>query len=198
MDRLKTDDEYGYVVDLKYDRELPAGHTINIKNISTEIDALKKMFDRYMDTSTIEKACDIASHKIDFSVSFLDPMIIIMNSKMIETMKYLDDVEVQLQDISHRIIKPSLSGKVMSKEEKLKIYDMQEELLLRRRNLKDALSMQKVFIDNMEKTRNFNLSMNQRKYRPKSERFQPDPDFYIGKAADKYKEETRVDTSVSS
>lgn len=193
--KLKTDEEYGYTVSLNQDRPLPEGHDIfNFGTTKNEVAALSKIFNKYMNTTTLESTCKIPEYKIDFSLNFLDTMIIIVGKKMEQTIQYLEDIETQLNDISHRIIKPSLSGRVMTKEDKLKIYDMQEELLMRRRNIKDALSMQKVFIENMEKTRNFNLAMNQRMYSPKSERFQNDPGFYIDKKINK---ETRVNTEVS-
>lgn len=194
-DKLKKDEEYGYTVSLNEGRPLPEGHDIfNFGATKNEVAALSKIFNKYMNTTTLESTCKIPEYKIDFSLNFLDAMILIVTKKMEQTMQYLDDIETQLNDISHRIIKPSLSGRVMSKDDKLKIYDMQEELLMRRRNIKDALSMQKVFIENMERTRNFNLAMNQRMYSPKSERFQGDPGFYIDKKINK---ETRVNTEVS-
>jgi hypothetical protein len=199
MGQLKTDETYGYAVDLKYGRELPYGHKLDTRGIRTDVDALRKILDLYLDTSTMESTMDITNHKIDFSVTFLDAILLIVSEKLTKAFEYLADVDAQLQDISHRIIKPSLSGQAMGKEDKIAIYDMQEDLLIRRRNLKDAISILKVMQENIEKTRNFNLSMNNRMYRPKSERFQPDPDFYIGKAADKNKpEDTRINTDAVS
>lgn len=180
MDIFKPDKDFGVNISLTEDRSLPKGHKIfNLQYTDTEVDAIKKILDKYVNTSTLESACELNNHKIDFSITFLDSMIIIMTKKFEETEKYLKDVESELNDINHRIIKPTLSGNPLTKEEKIKIFDMQEELLVYRRNLKDSISIQKVFIENLEKTRNFILSMNQRMYTPKSERFQNDSEFYI-------------------
>lgn len=193
MDIFKPDKDFGVNISLTEDRSLPKGHKIfNLQYTDTEVDAIKKILDKYINTSTLDSACELNNHKIDFSITFLDSMIIIMTKKFEETEKYLKDVESELNDISHRIIKPTLSGNPLTKEEKIKIFDMQEELLVYRRNLKDSISIQKVFIENLEKTRNFILSMNQRMYTPKSERFQNDSEFYIKCSKNK---DTRVNTT---
>jgi hypothetical protein len=138
---------------------------------------------KFMDTSSIESARRIPSQKIDFSISVLDTMILIATKKLAEITKYYEDIELQLADLSHRVIKPKIIGENMTKEEKLNIYDIYEDLLISRRELKDAMSMLKILIENTEKTRNFNLSMNQRMYRPKSDRFKDNPNFYMDKVA---------------
>lgn len=180
---FKTDKEYGFVVDLKDERGLPEGHSLCFDDCCSDVRALQKILDMYIDVSSRESIESANDHKMDFALNFIDSMIVIMRNKNVVALNSLNEVEAELNDVNHRIVKPTLSGRTLSKEEKLEIYDLQEELLIQRRRIKDIFTIQKVFIENMEKTRNFILSMNQRFYSPKSDRFKEDKNFYMDKIA---------------
>lgn len=190
---FKTDKDYGFAVDLKDDRPLPDGHNLYFGNCCNDVEALQKILDMYVDVSTRETIESVNDHKMDFALNFIDAMVITMKEKNNIVLESLNEVEAELNDVNHRIVKPNLSGRTLTKEEKLEIYDLQEGLLLQRRRIKDVFTIQKVFIENMEKTRNFILSMNQRFYSPKSDRFKEDKNFYMDKIAPT-KNNTRVQT----
>lgn len=190
---FKTDKEYGFVVDLKDERGLPEGHNLCFDNCCTDVEAMKMILDMYIDPSSRESIESTNEHKMDFALNFIDSMIVIMREKNVVVLDALNEVETEINDVNHRIVKPTLSGRTLSKEEKLEIYDLQEGLLLQRRKIKDVFTIQKVFIENMEKTRNFILSMNHRFYSPKSDRFKEDKNFYMDKIAPT-KNNTRVQT----
>lgn len=179
---FKTDAEYNYQVDLLPDRDIPVGHTgFDFNPNDTEVDALIKILDAYIDTSSPEKIFEFQHHKLDFSITVLDSMILILSGKKTMVQVYYDEVERQLEAINHRIIKPHIEGRVITTEEKLDIYNQNEALLVRRRNLKDTIAVLKVNIENLEKSRNFILGMNQRKYTPKTNRFKNDDRYQLGK-----------------
>lgn len=197
MVKFKTDDEYRFNISLPENRKLPKGNNFDFHNNTTDVEVLKEILDGYFDTSSLESTSQFPSYKMDFSINVIDAMIIITKEKLENTIKYFNNIESQLNDINHRIIKSGLYGNKMSKEEKLEIFDMQEELLMYRRKIKDTMSVEKVMVENFENIRNFILSMNQRKYKPKSNRFQNDDNFFIDKAANIYKDNknTRLNTS---
>ena len=197
MVKFKTDDEYKFNISLPENRKLPKGNNFDFHNNATDVEVLKEILDGYFDTSSLESTSQFPSYKMDFSINVIDAMIIITKEKLENTIKYFNNIESQLNDINHRIIKSGLYGNKMSKEEKLEIFDMQEELLMYRRKIKDTMSVEKVMVENFENIRNFILSMNQRKYKPKSNRFQNDDNFFIDKAANIYKDNknTRLNTS---
>lgn len=197
MVKFKTDDEYKFNISLPENRKLPKGNNFDFHNNTTDVEVLKEILDGYFDTSSLESTSQFPSYKMDFSINVIDAMIIITKEKLENTIKYFNNIESQLNDINHRIIKSGLYGNKMSKEEKLEIFDMQEELLMYRRKIKDTMSVEKVMVENFENIRNFILSMNQRKYKPKSNRFQNDDNFFIDKAANIYKDNknTRLNTS---
>ena len=185
MEKLKTDQEFGYGVSLNAGRPVHEGHTLfHFDTSMTEVEAIKELIGEFMDVSSPESIANFNRYKIDFGLSILDNMIIVLTEKMVKTNEYLGETQAELDDISHRIIKPSLSGRVMTADEKMSLIEMQESLLILRRDLKDTLAAQKVLIENLEKSRNFIFTMNQRMYKPKSKRFEKDPDFFIGKAVD--------------
>ena len=198
MDMFKPDTEYSCQIELLPDRDIPKGHEgFGFTEKDTEVDALTKILDKYIDVSDINKAVSFCNHKIDFSVTFLDSLIIILSDKKATMQAYYEEVDKQHEAINHRMIKPYVDGRMLTNEEKLEVYNMLEKLLVERRNLKDAIALLKVNIENLEKSRNFILGMNQRKYTPKTERFKNDSRFQLGKSKENNKLEP-VDTSVAT
>lgn len=204
MDRLKTDAEYNYQVELTPDRDMPKGHRgFGFTPDDTEVEALQKILNGYIDASTPDKAIEFSNHKMEFSITFLDSFILILTDKKSMIQAYYDEVEKQLEAVNHRMIKPHVEGRVLSMEEKLELYDIQEKLLIQRRSLKDTVSALRVNIENLEKSRNFILGMNQRKYTPKTDRFKNDDNYQLGKVpretsvAPRQLVETERDTTVS-
>lgn len=182
MIKFKSDADYNYQVELTPDRDMPVGHKgFNFDIQDTEVNVLKKVLDAYIDTSDMSTIMEFTNHKLDFSIIFIDAMILILSDKRAIIQAYFDEVDKQLEAINHRMIKPYVDGRVLAKEEKLEIYDMQEELLVERRNLKDTIAVLKVIVENLEKSRNFILGMNQRKYTPKTDKFKNDADYQLGK-----------------
>lgn len=174
---FKTDDAYGYHISLEEDRSLQAGHDVGLTSEDTDVTALKKIFDSYIDTSSPDKTAEFIDHKLDFSVTVLDSMYLVLRDKVKEANEQFEEVERELGDISHRMSKTYLSGKTFTSEEKVDMFDKQQELLVRRRNLKDSLTVMRVLMENFEKSRNFILGMNRRQYSAKSNRFKEDPEY---------------------
>ena len=188
---FKSDADYNYQVELLPDREMPSGHTgFNFNDTDTEVTALNKILDAYIDTSSIESVGNFQHHKMEFSITFLDSMILILSRKKATVQSYYDEVEKQLEAINHRILKPYVDGRVLTDQEKLDIYSQYETLLIQRRNLKDTIAILKVNVENFEKSRNFILGMNQRKYTPKTDKFKNDDRYQLGKIP----KSTRVDS----
>ena len=184
MGRFKSDAEYNYQVELLPDRSMPDGHTgFGFTSHDTEVEVLNKILDAYIDTSSPEEIFKFQNHKLEFSVTFLDSIILILTDKRTIVQSYYDEVEKQLEAVNHRILKPYVDGRVLTKDDKLEIYDEQEKLLVQRRNLKDTIAVLKVNIDNLEKSRNFILGMNQRKYTPKTDKFKNDDRYQLGKVS---------------
>ena len=175
----KPDKEYDTRISLEDNRQLPNGHTFHHAGEHSDVEVIDKILSGWFNDENIETISEFSDYKMDFALTYIDTMIIIMNEKMNTTRKYFEEIEHQSEAISHRIIKPFLSGKPINKEEKLEIYDLQENILVKRRKLKDTLSIMGVFIENMEKTRNFILSMNTRYYTPKSDKFKNDEKYNI-------------------
>lgn len=177
---FKTDEEYGYQVSLTEDRDFVAGHNFGFNKTDTEVTVLQKIMDAYIDTTDIESATKFMSHKLDFSISFLDTICLILMEKIQEISALYDEIERQIQDVAHRISKSHLSGCTCTNEEKIEIFDLQTELYAHRRDIKDGLTSMRVLLENMERSRNFFLGMNRRQYNPKSERFNGNPDYQCG------------------
>lgn len=179
---FKSDTEYGIQIELTPDRDLPIGHKgFNLDETDTEVTALQKILDKYIDTSSSEAMLEFNDHKVDFSVVFIDSIVKICEIKCAEMESVFDEVNKQIDAINHRILKPYVDGKALTIENKMEIYDMYEELLIQRRRLKDSIAALKVFIDNSKKSRNYILGMNQRKYTPKTDKFKNDADYQLGK-----------------
>ena len=179
---FKSDADYNYQIDLLPDRDIPSGHTgFGFTENDTEVDAISKILDAYIDTSSPESIFEFQHHKMEFSVTFLDSMILILSDKKATVQAYYDEVEKQLEAVNHRVLKPYVDGRVLTNEEKLDIYDQNEKLLVQRRNLKDTIAVLKVNVENLEKSRNFILGMNQRKYTPKTDKFKNDDRYQLGK-----------------
>ena len=184
MGMFKSDADYNYQVDLLPDRDMPPGHTgFGFTAGDTEVEALGKILDAYMDTSSPESIFEFQHHKLEFSITFLDSMILILSDKRAIVEAYYDEVEKQLEAVNHRILKPYVDGRVLTNEEKLDIYNQNETLLVQRRNLKDTIAVLKVNIENLEKSRNFIFGMNQRKYTPKTDKFKNDDRYQLGKVS---------------
>ena len=181
MSKFKKDEEYGYTVNFERGRHLPEGHKniFNFRNSDTEVDVIKKIIDEYIDTSDVKSVAEFNNHKIDFATNVIDSIIIILNEKLNQVQSLNDETDNSLADVSHRMIKPMLNGTTMNIEDKVNLFDIQSDLLLSRRYIKDAISALRVMIENTEKCRNFILCMNNRKYTPKAERFKDNDDYKI-------------------
>jgi len=177
---FKSDKDFGYHVSLVDGREYAEGHSLfGLNATDTEVTALQKILDKYFDTTSLDGIASFADYKLDFSISFLDTICLIMNEKIAETNAQFRELEDQLSDISHRMT-PSLSGQQFTTEQKVELFDMQRDLLSKRRNVKDALTVMRVFADNIEQVRNFVLGMNRRQYSAKSQMFSDDVNYHYG------------------
>lgn len=182
MVEFKKDSDYSTPISLTPVRDLPEGHKgFQFNKDNSEVEALQKILDAYIDTSSMESMLSFYEHRIDFGVTFIDSMIIMMTDKRSVVQAQYDDIEKQLEAISHRMIKPFIDGTMPTNAEKLEIYEQQERLLIQRRNLKDLIAVLKVSIENFENTRNFILGMSKRKYTPQTEKFKNDERFQLGR-----------------
>lgn len=176
---FKSDKDYGYQVSLKDGRPFPPGHKLGFSADDTEVDVLRKILDAFIDTSSADSISKFTDYKLEFGLSMLDPMCIALMEKLDEISKELKEIEAQEADIQHLMTKPYLAGTTITAAEKVKIYDMHEEILIKRRNVKDTMTMVQVILDNMIKSRNFILGMNRRMYSAKSDNFRDNPLFQM-------------------
>lgn len=183
MDNMfKSDKDYNYKINLEDDRELPQGHPMGFTETDTDVTAIKKMLDAYVDTTSADTIVQFIDRKLDFSVTFLDSMCLILRDKVNIIEKELCESERELDDISHKMTRAYLVGKTFTSHEKVEMFNIQQELFIKRRDLKDTMTAMKVLWENIEKSRNFILGMNRRMYGPKSERFKNDPEYiYISR-----------------
>ncbi len=193
---FKTDEEYGYNISLTDDRKYPEGHNVfDFKPNDTEVTALQKIFDKYIDTSDLESVSKFAKYKLDFSMNVLDVICLILTEKIEETNTLYKELDDQLTDVSHRMTS-SITGKSFSPEEKIKLFDLQEDLLNRRRDVKDTIVMMEILCENIKRSRNFIFGMNKRQYNAKSQRFRDDDDYSYGPKAPKPSPEKESAASV--
>lgn len=171
----KTDAEYGLQVSLDPDRALVPGYPI--PPVSNDVKALQEIIDSYINVDSTESLIKFMDCKVDFAVSFLDSIYLIVSKKYDIASKYYEDLDNELTDISHNILRPYMGGRVIDKEEKLQIYEEQERVLLYRRDIKDSLTVMKILMENIEKARNFILGMNKRQYSSRSTRYRSDPNY---------------------
>lgn len=182
MVAFKKDSAFNTPLSLAPDRELPVGHNgFNFNECTDEISALQAIIDEYIDTTSLETILTFYEHKIDFSVTFIDSLILILSKKYSLIHEQYDETEKQLEAISHRMIKPFIDGGTTTNAEKLEIYEQQEHLLIQRRNLKDSIAVLKVCIENFENARNFVLGMSKRRYTPQTDKYKNDDRFQLGK-----------------
>lgn len=182
MVEFKKDSEYSTPISLTPTRDLPEGHKgFQFSKEDNEVSVVQKILDGYIDTSSMETILSFYDHKIDFGVTFIDSMIIVLTDKCTIIQAQYDEIEKQLEAISHRMIKPFIDGSTTSNSEKLEIYEQQEQLLIQRRSLKDSIAVLRVCIENFENTRNFILGMSKRKYTPQTEKFKNDERFQLGR-----------------
>ena len=187
----KTDKEYGYLTELPKDRSLPEGHQIDITDISgltispdghniiTDVKLIEHILNSYIDVSTIDNAASFSNYKLDFGIVFIDTMWQVMYSKFLDMASYCSELDRQVSDIQHRMTKPYLLGQTISREDKLILYEILEDVCIKRRQIKDTMVVIKTFLENIDKIKNSILSMNKRQYFPKSDRFQGDKTFEI-------------------
>ena len=176
---FKRDEMYGYKVSLDENHTFAEGHhnVFELNEDDTEVTALQKILDVYFDTESLDSLSKFIDYKIDFSISFLDTICLILTTKLNEMNSEYEELERQGNDIAHRMTKGELTGQVFTKEEKIEMFDMQQAILVKRRRAKDTLTVMRVLLENMEKSRNFILGMNRRQFSPSSNRFQGDPEF---------------------
>ena len=174
-----TDKEYGYCVELSNTRPLPIGHKIGFTSEDTEVTAIQKIFNAYFNTESIESLIHFSEYKLEFALTVIDALYLVAKNILDEGNKQFNELEMQLTDIAHKMTKNKIEGYNFSKSEKVEIFDTQQDLYNKRRLLKDTLSILRVIIDNMEKTRNFILGMNRRNFTPKSQRFKDDDGFAL-------------------
>jgi hypothetical protein len=196
MDTFKTDKEYGYVVNLEDGRPFQEGYDVGLSADDTDVTALQKIFDAYLDTSSPEKTVSFIEHKLDFCIKVIDTMTLILKGKIQTVSDQLNEVQHELDDISHRMSKAYLVGKTFTTKEKLEMFDLQQELVIQRRNLKDTLVAMRVVNENFEKSRNFIFGMNRRQYSPKSARFREDEEYYC-ESKEQILEQEQEETSVT-
>lgn len=176
---FKRDEEYGYQISLKDDRPFLEGHQIGFTKDDTEVTAIQKILDAYIDTSTPDAIAEFPSYKMEFSINVLDSFCIALVKKIDKMTKELDEIKMQEEDIQHLMTKPYLTGQTISPNEKIEIYNRHEKIVVNRRNIKDAIVALQVVLENTEKARNFILGMNRRIYSAKSAKYRDDPSFRI-------------------
>ena len=178
---FKRDEAYGYKVSLDENHSFAEGHhnVFELSEDDTEVTALQKILDVYFDTESLDSLSSFIDYKIDFSISFLDTICLILSSKLEEMDEEYEELERQGNDISHRMTKGELTGQVFTAEEKIEMFDLQQSILVKRRRAKDTLTVMRVLLENMEKSRNFILGMNRRQFTPSSDRFRNDPEFKL-------------------
>lgn len=198
---FKSDEEYGYKISLDDERSYARGYAFGFTEADTDVTALRKIIDGWFDVSSIDHIKAFADYKLDFSINVLDTLVLTLTEKVEKVRQEFSELEDESNDIAHRITKAYMTGKTVSPKEKIQIYDEHEEVLVQRRKVKDTLSVLEAILDNMVKSRNFILSMNQRQYRAKSTRYKGDPNFNIGSKVDIHTCEeqkvqaTRINTS---
>lgn len=198
---FKSDEEYGYKISLDDERSYARGYTFGFDETDTDVSALRKIVNGWFDVSDIDHIKAFADYKLDFSINVLDTLVLALTEKVEKVRKEFTELEEESNDIAHRITKRYMTGKPVSPKEKIQIYDEHEEVLVQRRKVKDTLSVLEAILDNMVKSRNFILSMNQRQYRAKSTRYRGDPEFNIGSKVDNLtndgqKPQTRVSNKI--
>ncbi|MCM1220975.1 MAG: hypothetical protein NC548_41465 [Lachnospiraceae bacterium] len=185
---FKSDEEYGYKISLDEDRSYARGYRFGFNESDTDVSALRKIINGWFDVSDIEHIKAFADHKLDFSITVLDTLVLAFTEKVDKVRAEFAELEDESNDIAHRITKAVLTGKSVTPKEKIQIYDEHEKVLVQRRKVKDTLSVLEAVLDNMVKSRNFILSMNQRQYRAKSTKYKGDPNFDMRSKADIYGE----------
>lgn len=183
---FKTDEDYGYKISLDDERTYARGYTFGFTETDTDVTALRKIIDGWFDVSDIEHIKAFADYKLDFSINVLDTLVLAFTEKVEKVRKEFAELEDESNDISHRITKAYLTGKTVTPKEKIQVYDEHEKVLVQRRKVKDTLSVLEAVLDNMIKSRNFILSMNQRQYRAKSTKYKGDPNFDMQSKVDIY------------
>lgn len=186
---FKTDEEYGYKISLDDEREYARGYAFGFSETDTDVSALRKIIDGWFDVSDVEHIKLFADYKLDFSINVLDTLVLALTEKVEKVRREFEELEYESNDIAHRITKAYLTGKPVSPKEKIQVYDQHEEVLVQRRKVKDTLSILEAILDNMVKSRNFILSMNQRQYRAKSIKYRGNPEFDMGSRVDTYMHE---------
>lgn len=186
----KSDDEYGLVT-LEPNRTLPAGYKINTSPGDTDVSILKRILDEYITVDTVDDVIKFMNYKTDFAITILDAVSIIIDEKLKKVMKFNKEIEEEFEDINHRIIKPHLVGTTLPKEDKLEIFDETARILVERRHTKDAMTLLRVYKENVEKTRNFILGMNHRQYSPNASKNSGNPDYHIPSKVENMKIRTK-------
>lgn len=198
MNGFKTNKDYGYRVYMDENRDYADGHNLFVfKEDFTEVDAIKSILSGFIDTSSADEFAKFNDHSIDFAISVLDTFILKLTEQLKEGKKFLEDIEKEQNDISHKMIQPYLYGTSISIDEKLQIYELNEQVLIKRRKVKDSITIIEILLDNYTKSRNFILAMGKRKYSPKSEEYKNNKEFRINNAANIFRdksENTRVMT----
>lgn len=201
---FKSDEDYGYKISLDEQRGYARGYKFGFSETDTDVSALRKIINGWFDVSDIKHIEAFADYKLDFSISVLDTLVLAFTEKVEKVRKEFNELEDESNDICHRVTKAYLTGKTVTPKEKIQVYDEHERILVQRRKVKDTLSVLEAVLDNMIKSRNFILSMNQRQYRAKSTRYKGDPNFDMQSKVDIYgsnepaeHKETRVSTTRS-
>lgn len=192
-DKLKPDREFGYCIDLNSNRNYSEGHKLGFDRNDTEVSALQKILNAYIDTTSIKNLSKFPGYKIDFALSIFDTIYLVTKEKLDAANIQFTELNKELTDIAHRMTKTFLGEQYFSNEEKIKIFNDQQELLNQRRLLKDTICVLRVIMEHIEKIRNFILGMNRRQYRPKSQRYKNNDDFILkAKTSDSQYEPTMV------
>ena len=188
---FKTDEDYGYCIELSNSRKPLSGHKLGFDKNDTEVSAIAKILQAYFNTESIEKLIKFSEYKLEFALSVIDSFYLSAKDILIKGNDQYDELEKQLTDLAHKMTKNKIGGYEFSVDEKIEIFDIYQELLNKRRLLKDTLAVLRVLVDNMEKTRNFILGMNRRNFTPKSQRFKDDEDFVL-KSKDNHEQQQTV------
>lgn len=186
---LKADSEFNFHINLLDGRSLPEGHRVHdIPLGATDVTMLKEIMNLYIPTDSPDNLETFSDHKMDFSINMFDTLYLITKEKLDYANGLMREVDKQESDISHKILKPVLIGQRISPEEKIRIYDEQERLYIKRRKIKDAVVVLSMMVENFEKMRNYILGMNKRRFLPASERYGNSDDYKIPSKIDISKE----------